>query len=101
MSLELTADERETVRAILARHLPRGVRVYAFGSRASGRPKPTSDLDLALDGAAPITIAEMAELREAFDESPLPWKVDLIDMASVSAAFSAIIARDRLPLFES
>lgn len=99
--LALTAEERETVHAILARHLPSAVRVYAFGSRACGRSKPTSDLDLALEGGAPITIAEMAELREAFDDSPLPWKVDLIDLESASATFRTIIARDRLLLFES
>lgn len=92
MTLALASDEAATVRAILARHLPAGVEVAVFGSRARGRVKPSSDLDLALLGDGPLPLAVLAELAEAFDESVLPWKVDLVDRACVSAAFDRLIA---------
>lgn len=97
-TLALTDAELAEVRAILARHLSPEVRIGVFGSRASGRPKPWSDLDLVLDGPAPVPLATIAALAEAFDESGLPWKVDLVDRRAVSASFGAIIDAGRVDL---
>jgi predicted nucleotidyltransferase len=90
-TLALTPAELAQVCSILSAHLPAGVRVSVFGSRAGGTPKPWSDLDLALTGGGPIPLALLAEMVEAFDESALPWKVDLVDRGTVSADFGAII----------
>lgn len=96
--LALTDAELADVRAILARHLGPEVRVGVFGSRAGGTPKPWSDLDLVLEGPAPLSLATLAALAEAFDESGLPWKVDLVDRRTVSAAFGSIIDAGRIAL---
>lgn len=98
MTLALTAGELAQVCAILADHLPPGVRVGVFGSRAGGTPKPFSDLDLVLESEAPLPLPLLAELAEAFDESALPWKVDLVDRRAVTDAFGAIIDASRVPL---
>lgn len=87
------------VRDILSHWLPDGVSVRVFGSRAGGIPKAWSDLDLALIGREALPLSLLALLREAFDESALPWKVDLVDYRSVSPEFAAIIDRDSVPLF--
>jgi len=97
-ALALTPQELATVRAILARHLPAGVTVSVFGSRARGTAKPWSDLDLALGAPSPLPLALLAALAEAFDESALPWKVDLVDRATVSPVFATIIDRDKVAL---
>lgn len=96
--LTLTPGEAATVRAILHRILPPRITVHVFGSRATGEPKAWSDLDLALEGPAPLTLAVMAELAEAFDESDLPWKVDLVDRMSVSDDFGQIIDASKVAL---
>ncbi|PNU04757.1 nucleotidyltransferase family protein [Novosphingobium guangzhouense] len=96
--LHLTDAERAEVLRILAAHLPPGTSARIFGSRAGGVPKPWSDLDLALDGPQPLSLAAMAELAEAFDESALPFKVDLVDRRTVSDAFGAIIDAGAVPL---
>lgn len=96
--LALSPTELAQVRAILGRYLPANVSAAAFGSRAGGVPKPWSDLDLVLDGPAPLPLGLMAELAEAFDESTLPWKVDLVDRKSVTPAFAAIIDANAIPL---
>ncbi|WP_374407315.1 nucleotidyltransferase family protein [Pelagerythrobacter sp.] len=96
--LVLTADERATVTGILARSLPSGCRVFVFGSRAGGEVKPWSDLDLSLEGEEPLSLATLAALADAFDEAPLPWKVDLVDRSAVSAEFGAIIDRGKIAL---
>lgn len=96
--LQLTPEEIEAVRAILRQCLPDGVAVRAFGSRATGKAKPWSDLDLSFEAKEALPLSVMALLREDFDESALPWKVDLVDYRTVSAEFAAIIDRDGVPL---
>ena len=101
MNRELAVSQAELaeIRAILTRHVPEDVQVWAFGSRTGGNPKPWSDLDLALSGPQPIAIATLGALADDFSESSLPWKVDLVDRASVSADFAAIIDRSKVPLY--
>ena len=50
--------------------------VWLFGSRAMGRHRPGSDLDLCLMGDA-ITHLDRLRLMHAIDELLLPWSVDL------------------------
>lgn len=96
----LTAEELDTVARILADCLPGGYQAFVFGSRAAGgrKLKPWSDLDLSLEGPGPLPLGTLAELADAFDRSPLPWKVDLVDRAAVSTEFGAIIDRQKVPL---
>jgi predicted nucleotidyltransferase len=98
MTIAARADELDEVRAILRTHLPDGVRAGVFGSRVDGTPKPWSDLDLVLDAGEPLPLAVMAALGEAFDESALAWKVDLVDRHAVSEAFRQIIDAGQEPL---
>ena len=49
---------------------------WLFGSRAMGRHRPGSDLDLCLIGDA-ITHLDRLRLMHAIDELLLPWSVDL------------------------
>jgi predicted nucleotidyltransferase len=88
--LALTPVQLQEVLEILALHAPEP-EVRVFGSRARGTAKPYSDLDLALMTGRPLTLAQQALLNEAFDESNLPFKVDLVDWAATSAAFQDLI----------
>jgi type I restriction enzyme S subunit len=97
-ALDMSPAEEAIVRNTLAHHLPAGIAVWAFGSRATGHARRHSDLDLALSGEGPLPPALLSQLAEAFDESDLPWKVDLLDWATTSAEFQAVIARDRVLL---
>lgn len=98
--LDLPADERRLVLAILAANLPDGATAWVFGSRATGRSRRYSDLDLAVDAGRPLTLDEMARLSEAFRESDLPYRVDLADWQSIGDHFRQMIAADRTPLAE-
>jgi predicted nucleotidyltransferase len=80
----------EELCSILKAHLP-GRRIWAFGSRATGRRvKRYSDLDLLVDGES-LTFREAALLDEALDESRLPFKVDVVQMATLTPEFKARI----------
>jgi predicted nucleotidyltransferase len=98
--IDLPAPDLETVRGILARRIPER-EVWAFGSRVSGKAKPYSDLDLAILGEEPLSLADLAALAEDFDESPLPFKVDLVDWATTGTAFRDVIRREAVVVREA
>jgi predicted nucleotidyltransferase len=90
LTIDLKAHELDIVRRILAEHMPKSV-VRVFGSRVDGRAKPYSDLDLAVDVARSLTLSELARLEEAFEESSLPFRVDVVDWHCAKGIF-----RDRV-----
>jgi uncharacterized protein len=85
---------------ILQKSLPSSTRVWVFGSRATGRARRYSDLDLAIDVGRRLTIDETAILREAFDECELPYRVDIVDWQAIDNRFRRLIDATRVPLVE-
>jgi predicted nucleotidyltransferase len=78
------------LRSILSARLP-GRRVWAFGSRATGRRvKRFSDLDLLIEGES-LSLRAAALLDEYLDESRLPFKVDIVDLSAITPEFRARI----------
>jgi predicted nucleotidyltransferase len=81
-----------TVRAILGRQLPVGIKAFAFGSRAHGRNmKPFSDLDICLRADQALPEELIAGIAEAFRESNLPFRVDIVDWHAVAPDFQDAI----------
>jgi type I restriction enzyme, S subunit len=93
--LDIRADHLDIVRQIIQKHVPNRT-VWVFGSRAKGTAKKYSDLDLCILGHTPLTLSEMASLADAFSESDLPYRVDVVDWATSSDAFRTIIERDKI-----
>lgn len=93
--IEIAPRDWADVLRILREQAP-GVEVWAFGSRARRTAKPYSDLDLALITRQPLSLEQLATLRDAFEASDLPIRVDVVDWASTSEAFRTLIARDRV-----
>ncbi|AOW47944.1 DNA polymerase beta subunit (plasmid) [Acetobacter ascendens] len=78
--IDITPEERAIALRILNEIVP-DREVRAFGSRVTGKAKPFSDLDLAIMGDEPLPLETRARLEDAFSESELPWKVDVLDWA--------------------
>ncbi len=91
--IDIKPVELDIVRTILARHVPER-EVRAFGSRVSGPAKKFSDLDLAVMGETSISSSILADLEEAFRESDLPFKVDVVEWATTKENFRRIIERE-------
>ncbi|MFP5237234.1 MAG: nucleotidyltransferase family protein [Acidobacteriota bacterium] len=90
--IAMEPHEWEELRAILRTHVP-NCAVWAFGSRATRqRLRRYSDLDLAIreTGAG----GGLETLREALDESRLPFKVDVVSLDSLTPEFRARIEPD-------
>lgn len=93
--VDMRPSEWLIVREILRHHVP-SLEVWAFGSRAKHTAKPYSDLDLAIITDLPLPLDMAAGLRDAFSESELPWKVDVVDWATADEAFREIIRAERV-----
>jgi len=97
-TIDLSESEATIVRDILGAHLPPGTRAWVFGSRATASARRYSDLDLALEAEKPLSLDVLSAVREALSESDLPYKVDMIDLRSIDAAFRASIEPDVVAL---
>ena len=95
--IDLSPRNLEIVKRVLRDHVP-GCEVRAFGSRAKWTAKDYSDLDLAVVSESEIGDDTLARLREAFEDSSLPMRVDVLDWQSTSPAFRKVIERDCVEL---
>jgi len=90
--IDLAPRHLEKVRTILRQHVPQ-CEVRAFGSRVSRTAKDYSDLDLALVGAGKLNADALRHLKEAFEESDLPFRVDVLDWHDTSPEFQKVIEK--------
>jgi predicted nucleotidyltransferase len=88
--IKIRPDYLETVLSILKKNVP-DHEVWAFGSRVNGEPKQFSDLDLTIKTSAPLPVIIMANLRNDFSETNLPFKVDIIDWSRMDLGFQKIV----------
>lgn len=94
-NIDLKPQDWAEVARILQTHVP-DLDVWAFGSRVKRTAKPYSDLDLALITRQPLSLEKLAAVNEAFDESDLPIRVDVVDWAATSESFRKIIEQDKV-----
>ncbi len=69
---------------------------YAFGSRARNQAKALSDLDLCYK--EPIPDYVVSQIEEAFEESDLPFRVEVINWNQCDPTFQQSIEKDLLLL---
>jgi predicted nucleotidyltransferase len=95
-TLDITPDQRKILLNLLNDYLP-GVTVWAYGSRIKGTSRPQSDLDLVIFAAAEQKRA-VAALKEALEESQLPFRVDLFVWDEIPAQFRENIQQAHMVL---
>ena len=88
--INLPPHHLEKVRTILAQHVPQ-CEVRAFGSRVGRAAKNYSDLDLAVVASGKLDDDTLRHLKEAFEESDLPFRVDVLDWHDISPEFQQVI----------
>ena len=93
---DIDAAQRKTVLALLERHLP-NTAAWAYGSRAKWTARPQSDLDMVVF-ASPEQNGQVSHLREAFEESNLPFRVDLFVWDAVPEKFRKQIEAEHVVL---
>ena len=98
--IEIREQDNRIVQSILSSILPENTKVLVFGSRVTGQVKRSSDLDLAIDAGRPLTREEDLALLDAFEESDLPYTVDIVDLNTASNRMRDIIRQSGKPFWQ-
>lgn len=88
--MTIQPEHLDIVATILERLVP-DREVWAFGSRVRGTSKRFADLDLAVMGEVLLPVSVVADLKDAFSESDLPFRVDVVDWSTTTEGFRSII----------
>jgi predicted nucleotidyltransferase len=72
-------------------------RIFLYGSRADGTAHPRSDIDIGIEGPAPVSTEILAAIQDELDDAPTLFTVDVVDFARVSKTFRQVASR-RVPL---
>ena len=96
MKLQLTPGQIDRILKIIGKD----VEVLLFGSRATGAAREFSDIDLCLKSTRPISLAELSAWKEKFQNSNIPYKVDLVSYEDLSEDFRQLISKTAIPLLK-
>jgi uncharacterized protein len=69
------------------------VQIYLFGSWARHEQKRSSDIDIAIEGKEDIS-ASVRKVREQLEDSTIPFRFDVVDMAFASEILKQRIRRE-------
>ncbi len=97
-AIDITAAQRKIILALLRKHLP-NTTAWVYGSRATWNARPQSDLDMVVF-ATPAQERGVSDLRDAFEESALPFRVDLFVWDAVPESFHKQIEAEHVVLVE-
>ncbi|MGH7195716.1 MAG: nucleotidyltransferase domain-containing protein [Candidatus Saccharimonadales bacterium] len=91
MAVQLETNYLNDLRRIVEGCVDTSVwRPVIFGSRASGKARKFSDIDLGFIGDKPLPQSTKMRLWEALDDSDIPYVVDIVDLANTQADFKAV-----------
>jgi predicted nucleotidyltransferase len=96
--IAVSPGQRRLLLDLLQCHLP-DTTVWLYGSRVTGKAHPRSDLDMVVF-SKPEQERQVSTLREALEESSLPFRVDLFVWDEVPETFKAAIENAHVALTE-
>jgi len=88
--IDVTPKQLGIILNILKKNIS-GVEARAFGSRITGKYKDYSDLDIAVMGKEKLSDDIFYALKADFEESDLPFRVDVLDWHRISEEFKQVI----------
>jgi type I restriction enzyme S subunit len=91
LKFDISKDEYKIIAEILGKYLESNQKIYIFGSRAKNETKYNSDLDLAIEK---IDRKKLIKIKNEFEESRLPYKVDILELNSVSEDFRKRVKKE-------
>lgn len=93
----ISQEHQQIIRRELAKFVPGRKRldIFIFGSRCRGDFKKYSDLDLWIEAEPSLSFEELAELHEQFEETELPFTVDVVTSETCLEAYRDAIVTER------
>jgi uncharacterized protein len=68
-----------------------GLSIILFGGHATGRPRSTSDIDIAIKSPGPLSPLSLSSIKEVFEESDIPQPIDVLDYHLLKPSFQKVI----------
>ena len=88
-----------TIKKILWQHLDKSRdKAFIFGSWAIGDNRKFSDIDIGIKSKRKISNLTIFELKDAFEESNLPYAVDVVDFSGTTEQFKTVAKQAVIPL---
>jgi uncharacterized protein len=87
----------EARRVVVAGLRPHRAKVFLFGSRVVGGAREGSDIDVAVLPLEPLPPGTLAEIRDALEESTVPYRVDLVDLDLAPSSLRDRVLREGIP----
>ena len=82
------------IRETLKKYIPNPrAKFYIFGSRAKGKYKEYSDVDIAID-CPNLEKSIKSKIELEFENSTFPYEVDIVDLNSIKETFKNLIQND-------
>ena len=77
-----------------------GSKVYLFGSRANGKYKKFSDVDLLyiFESNQPAPLSLISQVTVKIEESDFPYKVDLVSDVELADSYRTSVNADKIEL---
>lgn len=85
--LQVTQQQLDTIKSIIKDNISQSLEVYAYGSRTKNEARTYSDLDLLVKAEQKLNFEELYKLKDAFEFSDLPFRVDIQDWHVMSESF--------------
>jgi|SRR3989339_3027 len=87
----LDATTIEMIKKILFKYLDfKKDKAFIFGSRATGNTRKFSDIDIGVRSEREIDTLLLSDIEEAFEESNIPYTVDVVDFSNISNNFKEV-----------
>jgi type I restriction enzyme S subunit len=97
-NIDISAEQRQILLDLLSKYLA-NTKVWAFGSRVKWTTRSNSDLDLVVF-SSPEQDSQVSALKEALEESNLPFRVDLLVWDKLPESFKRNIEEGYVVLVE-
>jgi len=93
--LDVQTEDLEIVKGIVIKGLMNfKVKIFLFGSFATGRAGRTSDIDVAVLPLEPLPVGLLSEIREQLEESNTLYEVDLVDLSETDSGFKTRVFKE-------
>jgi predicted nucleotidyltransferase len=90
---------KKLIKEIVRKYLPdKDYKIFIFGSRAEGKNRKFSDIDLGIEGPEKISSLIHLNIEEDLENSDIPYRVDVVDFKTVSPDFAKIAKKKILNL---
>lgn len=88
MRFGMSTEQFEVLDQLVIRPLKaQGATVFIFGSRATGRHHPYSDVDLLYKADSNLPSGFISSLKEKIEESSFPFAVDLVNSSELAQSY--------------